>query len=164
MQVVLDASVCLQWFLRQDACEPDSDAALGLLNRVHDERIRLLQPPIWLCEIAAVLARMVSDRAQMLTAKLYDIQARIDDSAETLLRATSLSIQLNHHLFDTIYHAVAIENTATLITADAHYYRKAHALGSIALLGQWHPDSIAEPRATYAARPRKPPARLRKKR
>jgi hypothetical protein len=46
-------------------------------------------------------------------------------------RATLLTKQLRHHFFDTLCHAVAIENGATLITADNAYFAKAFRLGNI---------------------------------
>jgi predicted nucleic acid-binding protein len=48
-----------------------------------------------------------------------------------------LSIQLNHHLFDTLYHALALSVPgAILVTADRRYYDKARTVGQIA----WLPD------------------------
>ncbi|MGH8585349.1 MAG: hypothetical protein ACREWE_03925 [Gammaproteobacteria bacterium] len=44
---------------------------------------------------------------------------------------------LAHHLFDTLYHTVAFEEDATLVTADACYYNKASVLGKIMLLGHF---------------------------
>jgi hypothetical protein len=41
-------------------------------------------------------------------------------------------VELNHHLFDTLYHAVALKVPDTLfITADTQYFRKAAKLGHI---------------------------------
>ena len=48
-----------------------------------------------------------------------------------LKRAADLAITLNHHLFDTLYHAVALEEGATLVTADDIYFAKAASLGAI---------------------------------
>jgi hypothetical protein len=46
-----------------------------------------------------------------------------------------LAIRLNHHVFDTLYHAVALSvPQTTLVTADETYYRKAQAFGAIRLL------------------------------
>jgi len=42
-----------------------------------------------------------------------------------------------HHLFDTLYHAVALEEGATLVTADAAYFAKAKDLGGIELLADF---------------------------
>lgn len=53
-------------------------------------------------------------------------------------RACRLSIELNHHLFDTLYHAVALETADTvLVTADWHYLDKARHLGRIISLEEW---------------------------
>ena len=49
-------------------------------------------------------------------------------------RAISLALKLDHHLFDTLYHAVALEEKTTLITTDRKYYDKARRLGSILML------------------------------
>ncbi len=46
-----------------------------------------------------------------------------------------MAVRLEHHLFDTLYHAVALnEPDAMLITADVRYYNKAKGIGRIALL------------------------------
>jgi hypothetical protein len=37
-------------------------------------------------------------------------------------------------MFDTLYHAMALENEATLVTADDAYFAKAYRLGNIKLL------------------------------
>lgn len=45
---------------------------------------------------------------------------------------TRLAIDLKHHLFDTLYHAVALTHSdAVRVTADESYYRKARAMGRI---------------------------------
>jgi len=48
-----------------------------------------------------------------------------------------LSRQLGHHLFDTLYHAVAFEEDTTLVIADERYYDKASVLGNIILLADF---------------------------
>jgi predicted nucleic acid-binding protein len=59
-----------------------------------------------------------------------------EDSA-VLMRACALAVDLEHHLFDTLYHAVALESDARLITADDRYHRKAKALPAIRHLHHW---------------------------
>jgi len=44
----------------------------------------------------------------------------------------------SHHLFDTLYHALAIYLNAVFVTADELYYRKTETLGYIQLLSNWH--------------------------
>jgi predicted nucleic acid-binding protein len=59
-------------------------------------------------------------------------------SVSVLRRAADLSISLKHHLFDTLYHAVALEEGATLVTADEAYFAKAKHLGGIELLADFN--------------------------
>ena len=57
---------------------------------------------------------------------------------DVLARAVALSVQLRHHLFDTLYHAVALQTPgAVCVTADRRYLGKAHALGRIVWLGDY---------------------------
>jgi predicted nucleic acid-binding protein len=58
--------------------------------------------------------------------------------AVVLAHACTLAIDLGHHLFDTLYHAVALEADACLVTADDRYHRKAGALPGIRHLRHWH--------------------------
>jgi hypothetical protein len=64
---------------------------------------------------------------------LLEIEMAIADEPTIYQQAIRLSIALNHHLFDTLYHAVvALEtNDTVLITADNVYYEKAKHLGKI---------------------------------
>jgi predicted nucleic acid-binding protein len=164
MQLVLDASVCLKWYLAEAFDEPDAGVARDLLERLMDGLIELRQPAIWRTEIASVLARKLPRHAASHARELQSIEAEIEDDAAVLDRAIDLAIELDHHLFDTIYHAIALQRSVSLITADEHYYRKARKLGSIVLLRDWRaPHAVAEGPATYRARARKTPARLLKK-
>jgi hypothetical protein len=43
-------------------------------------------------------------------------------------------------LFDTLYHATALEYDARLVTADDRYHRKAHTLPGIIHLRDFRPD------------------------
>ena len=51
------------------------------------------------------------------------------------MTACDLAIRLNHHVFDTLYHAVALlTSETTLVTADRRYFDKAQSSGRILLL------------------------------
>ena len=54
----------------------------------------------------------------------------------------TLSINLGQHLFDTLYHAVALDTPeAVLVTADQRYLRAAQRRGRICALRDWRgPD------------------------
>lgn len=69
---------------------------------------------------------------------LAGLELPTTDDQAVLRRAAHLSIEINHHLFDTLYHAVALEHEdALLVTADERYYRKAERYGTIAPLSDW---------------------------
>jgi predicted nucleic acid-binding protein len=127
VRVTLDASVTLKWFLRTPA-EANLPQATALLHAIEADEIRLIQPPHAVAEVAAVLVRDV--------ARIFDCGTRAG-SLGIYRRAVQLSRQLDHHLFDALYHAVAFEEDTTLITADARYYNKASVLGNIMLLGDF---------------------------
>ncbi|MGH8564076.1 MAG: type II toxin-antitoxin system VapC family toxin [Gammaproteobacteria bacterium] len=138
MRVTLDASVTLKWFLRTPA-EADLPQTAALLRAIEADQIRLIQPPHALAEVAAVLVR---ERPATALDDLADV-ARIfacgthAGSLGVYGRAMQLSRQLGHHLFDTLYHAVAFEEDAMVVTADVRYYEKASVLGKIMLLGHF---------------------------
>lgn len=141
MILVVDASVALKWFLNVSDSEPDRDRALTLLNGVDDESVQLVQPAHFIAEVAAVLARAKPDGAEDDLLDLMNIECSTIETPETYARALDLSIRYQHHLFDTLYHAVALEvPDASLITADRRYYDKAGGEGRIILLADWSPD------------------------
>lgn len=134
LPLVVDASVALKWFF-QGADEPDAAIAADVLAAVSDGRVRLLQPPHFIAEVGAVLARESPGSAEADLVDLLQIRLSIVSDELVHLRALSLATRLGHHLFDTLYHAVALEREgAVLVTADDRYFRKAHALGRIVRL------------------------------
>ena len=60
------------------------------------------------------------------------------DELQVLRRGLELGIELKQDLFDTFYHAVALENQdGVLITADQRYLRAARTKGQIMDLMDW---------------------------
>jgi predicted nucleic acid-binding protein len=136
--VVLDASVVLKWLLEDPRTEPDTDKALALIEAVIHGRLEIIQPVHWLIEVAAVAARLTPQTAVQDVELLSAMQFSTVDDPSILLRATTLAIDTGHHLFDTLYHAVALEHDETvLVTADDRYRRKAERFGMIAALSDW---------------------------
>jgi predicted nucleic acid-binding protein len=132
VNLVLDASVVLKWFFNHRPAETDSAAALALLKAVGDGTVSLYQPPHFVAEVAAVLAREMPDQARARLADLQDIEMRCVDDPHVMARAVSLATRYKHHVFDTLYHAVALETPdALLVTADEVYLRKASGQGRI---------------------------------
>ena len=127
-KIVVDVGVALKWFLQDD--EDHCDKAIALLMDYP-----LIQPSHFIAEVAAVLARKKTFEADQDLADLLEVEMEIADEPTIYQQAIRLSIDLNHHLFDTLYHAVALETKdAILITADNVYYEKAKHFGRIKLL------------------------------
>jgi predicted nucleic acid-binding protein len=138
MTIVLDASVILKWLLEDPAKEPDTEKALALIDAVVHGKLEILQPVHWLTEVAAVAARLTPQTVVDDVGMLSAMQFPTTDDPAVLLRATALAIETDHHLFDTLYHAVALEHDdAVLVTADDRYRRKAERYGMIVALADW---------------------------
>ena len=138
MIVVLDASVILKWLLGDPAREPDAETARAIVESVVRGEVEILQPVHWLAEVAAVSARLTPDTAVRDVEMLAALQLPTTGDPNVMRRATQLAIETGHHLFDTLYHAVALEHdAATLVTADERYYSKAKRYGTITGLEEW---------------------------
>ena len=140
MICVVDASVAVKWFAEGDWAlrEDDVEPALEILKASTRGTLEFYQPPHFLAEVAAVLSRLQPDRVQQSIDNLA--QLNITWAAPTVAydKAIELARQLDHHLFDTLYHAVALSVPgAVLVTADKCYFDKARHLGQIALLADF---------------------------
>lgn len=134
-RIVADASVILKWVLPERDDETDADKALTLLDQVKAGNVTLHQPPHWLAEVAGVLSRLSPATVLDDVADLYDMGCDVIATPDVYFTACELARDLNHHLFDTLYHAVALNlPDGVMVTADKRYYDKAMAKGKIILL------------------------------
>lgn len=137
-RLVLDASVLVKWVLQDDEREPDTAQALTLCESFREGHISLVQPPHWLAEVAAACVRLNPAIAAPATALLYAMDIPVRTNLEVYRHACELAAELDHHLFDTLYHAVALSlRDTTLVTADRRYYQKAKGKGAITLLADF---------------------------
>ena len=107
MKLVVDASVALKWFLRGLPGElhvAEAEAVLSVIGRSGTE---LFAPVHWMAEVIAVLARTKPGAVDDALVFLDDMRPVVITGVPVLKRAAELSISLGHHLFDTLYHAVA---------------------------------------------------------
>ena len=141
MKLVVDASVAIKWFVPDSPREPDADRAAALLRAIRDGQVDLLQPPHWLAEVAAVITRLRPQIADESIDLLDAMELETSADTEVYKRASGLSKQLDQHLFDTLYHALALANDALLVTADDRYLRKARPLGKVVALAEWKPPA-----------------------
>ena len=131
MNLVVDASVIVKWALPNSATEDYKDEALAVLAAIESGEASVLQPPHWLAEVAAVLTRLRPETAEESIELLDLMEFPVVTDVVLLKRACRLAKELNHHLFDTLYHAVALEYDRTLVTADDTYALKAKRLGGL---------------------------------
>lgn len=140
MICVVDASVAVKWFVRGTWAQREDhiDPALALLRAIQADHVTMRQPPHFLAEVAAVLARLDPQGVAQQVAWLGCLDIDHAEPTEHLTTALDLSLSLNHHLFDTLYHAVALDTPQALfITADRRYFDKAASRGRIVWLPDW---------------------------
>ena len=140
MICVVDASVAVKWFAEGDWAlrEDDIEPALEILKASTRGTLDFYQPPHFLSEVAAVVSRLKPDRTQQYIDNLAQLNITWAEPAVAYTRAIELARQLDHHLFDTLYHAVALSVPgAVLVTADRRYFDKAQHLGQIVWLADF---------------------------
>ena len=137
MRVVVDASVAVKWALPDSDREENVPQALHLLAGIQDGQVEPIQPPHWLAEVAAVVTRLRPEIAEETFALLDAMEFPVAADPAVYKRAIRIAADLRHHLFDTLYHAVALECDATLVSADGPYLRKARHLGATLALASW---------------------------
>jgi len=129
---VVDASVVVKWALLGQDGEAHQAQALALLYEIRQGNCQVLQPPHWLAEVAAVLSRVAPTQSIGLLQVFLAMELPLTTEWDVYEDAYRLAVNLNHHFFDTLYHAVALQSSDTvLITADTQYFRKAATLGHI---------------------------------
>ena len=137
MKLVIDASVAVKWIVGDQPGEGDVDRASALLGAIARRTVSVIEPVHWVAEVTGVVVRLKPDRAVAATALLTHSRFSTTASRAAYRRAAQLSEQFDHHLFDTLYHAVALEEGATLVTADTAYFAKAKDLGGVQLLADF---------------------------
>jgi len=127
----------LNGFFPASAQEQDTDQAIAMLLQVQSGQVTLVQPAHWLPEVVAVITRIRPEIAELAIDYLSAMEVKVQQDADILKTAARLSQQFSHHLFDTLYHALAIHLNAVFVSADEKYYRKAETMGYIQLLSNW---------------------------
>ena len=135
---MIDASVAVKWFIPDVAVESDVDRTLQLLASAQRYEARFLQPPHWVSEVAAVLLRLAPKTVGSSVEALMTLAfVKTANDVGHYQRAISLALKLDHRLFDTLYHAVALKEKTMPITTDRKYCDKAGRVGSILMLEEF---------------------------
>lgn len=137
MKLVIDASVALKWFLTEDSHENYLPQAAAVAATIERSDAELFAPIHWTAEVAAVLTRVEPALVDPGLVVLEDMTPTLIHGVPILRRASQLAAMFNHHLFDTLYHAVALDVGAQLVTANEVYFEKAKNLGNIQRLAEF---------------------------
>jgi predicted nucleic acid-binding protein len=136
--LAVDASVALKWILPHRESEAQVEQALAVLEHIKESRVSVLQPPHWLAEVAAVVSRVEPRRAPEVISLFHAMELSVLDETRVYQRACELAVALRQHVFDTLYHAVALSRPdGVLVTADEQYYRRAVGAGRVTLLSDY---------------------------
>lgn len=130
---IIDASVLIKWAISE---VPNLDQALSLREDVLQERIDGAIPTHCLIEVCNILGRKFPDIA--LSFLSFLITSGIEEKHFNLDIA-NVSFQLMNKykgitFYDANYHALAIREGGTFVTADVKYFQKAKKEGHIMLL------------------------------
>jgi len=132
--IVPDASVILKWTFSSPN-EHNRDKALNILNAWISGRIEILLPKLWVFEVANVLALKNPKFAEEIMDILIGYRfPEYEANAEICKRTFELMGKYRGTFYDAVYHAVALINKGTLVTADKPYYLKSFKAGNISML------------------------------
>ena len=140
-KVVLDANIFVKIFKE----EHDSDQAKDLLKNLIKSVAPILAPPIVVNETIHVCERNHLDveAACCLFKELIKLNLNFVPLTADLIDKTHALTKTGHEksgfptFSDCMYHAIAIEEDARLITADKRHYEKTKHLGNIELLERY---------------------------
>lgn len=123
MTFVIDASVALKWYVREEL----SDEAFRLLHSGED----LVAPELIVAEVTNIAWKKLvrnqisSGQAAIIATAIGQSDIRLIPSATFNERALEMAQALNHSVYDCLYLACAENTVAAVITADQRFYRVA---------------------------------------
>ncbi len=117
--LVVDASVAAKWFLP----EPGAEAALRLLNG----RRRLIAPDLIHAELGNIAWKLhtrnvlSAKEATEMIEHFLSMPLEIHETAPLLPQALDIAIATERTVYDSLYLALAVEQNATVLTADQRW-------------------------------------------
>lgn len=128
---VVDASVAVKWALPGQDGATHQEHALALLTDIQQGKGQVLQPPHWLAEVGAVLTRLAPQQSISMIQTFLAMELPMTTEWNVYDQACRLAVELNQHLSDTLYHAVALHVPDTLfITATPSIFEKQPSWGT----------------------------------
>lgn len=119
-RVVVDASVCVKWFLP----EQDSDAASRYMDAEYSRQV----PDILYPEIGNVFWKrarrgdMSEERALTGFAELLEVPFHVHEHMTLMPRALEIAFETGRSVYDSLYLSLAESQECVLVTADEKLY------------------------------------------
>ena len=132
IEVVLDASVVLRWAFED---ETERAGAVGVEQALREARIRAVEPPLFLLEVAAALERGMRERridrtqSDAVLGALDQVTFEEVDPHAFATATFRLALAAGLRLPDAAYVEVASLGGATLVTADRRQLEAAEQRG-----------------------------------
>lgn len=132
--VVLDASVIVKWFLKEN--EPNRQEALQLAQNFEEKEFDILVPTHCFVELLNTFSRKIPEWALRHLSDLRTMQLReVFLSLDIAIIAIELTQKYKKiSFYDAFYHAIALAKHALFITADEKYYQMVKKERNILLL------------------------------
>ena len=128
-ELVVDASVVVKWFVREDGSDDARELA--------ESGVRLVAPALINLEVASALSRKSRNKLMSLDeieASLRQLPRLFDEiiGLDALMRpALALANRLDHPIYDCLYVEAARHRQVGLVTSDLGLLRKVAPLGGV---------------------------------
>ena len=139
--IVLDANIFAKLFIT----EPDTDQALSLIKAIQSHMTSVKLPGLFIYEVMQIgrYHQVHVDKVSaLLKTQMLDYWEIINPSQYHWQTAQRIS-QTGHEksgyptMYDSIYHAIALEEKGVFITADKKHLEKAKTFGHAIALSEW---------------------------
>lgn len=139
--IILDSNVAAKLVID----EADSQQAIALIQYCVAQRFDIVVPELFRYEIASIVTRAQLNTLQIMAffeSQIDHIVQYRNPNLKEWVKAQQL-VNDGHpksgypSLYDSIYHAMAIESEGVFVTADKRHYEKTQAYEHIALLSDW---------------------------
>ncbi|MFT7389383.1 MAG: putative nucleic acid-binding protein [Candidatus Endobugula sp.] len=139
--IIPDANIFIKLFSN----EPDSPRAKALFTHCISNDIKQFVPELFKYEVLALACKKnapFENTLNVLEKHINTLITIVSPSQAIWLKSKEITLQGHKNsgfpsLYDSVYHALAIELNGLFITADKKHYDKAKSLGNIALLDEW---------------------------
>jgi predicted nucleic acid-binding protein len=138
--VVPDASVLLKWVLRSSD-EDDRSPALALKAAWLEGAVEIVVPTLWVFEVGNVLGLKQPGSADVLLRAMIDLALPEVPAASYVSPILVLMRDRGVTFYDAAYHALAIVQNGTMVTADRRYVGRCRTAGHVSLITDWRLSS-----------------------